>query len=251
MKKVLILFFLVSISICNYSQVPIVVDSLKPDNGLTQTETFVIPELSVCIESALKNSPLLKANQEQIEIILEDIKIKKKSWLEYLIIDANTRYGLFNQVTLTQETSSPDLAIQSNKEQFNYFAGITLRIPFSYFASNKNEQKKLKLSIKEAELRKEDLKIEINKLVVVEYFKLKRLQELVGVHLNNLQTAQIDYLKSKNDLKSGMLTMTELAASSTAYAKAVDAFVSVKNDYYAQYYILNILIGSNIQNDKK
>lgn len=251
MKRTLILISLILITISNYSQVPIVADSLQPKLDILQTDTFDIPELSVCIEKALTNSPLLKASQEQIQIILEDIKIKKKSLLEYLIIDANTRYGLFNQVTLTQETSSPDLAIQSNKQQFNYFAGITVRIPFSYFATNKIEQKKLKLSIKEAELKIEDLKIEINKLVVVEYFKLKRLQELLSVHLNNLQTAQIDYLKSKNDVKSGMLTMTEFAAVSTAYAKAVDAFVSVKNDYYSQYYILNILIGNPIQNAKK
>jgi hypothetical protein len=48
-----------------------------------------------------------------------------------------------------------------------------------------------------------------------------------------------------------MLGMTEFAASNTAYAKAVDAFVSTKNDYYSQYYILNILIGTNIQKTKK
>jgi outer membrane protein TolC len=251
MSRYLVFFVSLIFSINNYSQNAIISDSSLLVQNLILSEKFEIPELSVCIESALKNSPLLKANDQQIEIILEDIKISKKSWLEYLIIDANTRYGLFNQLTLTQETSSPDVAVQSAKEQFNYFAGITLRIPFSYFSSNKNEQKKLKLSIKEAEFKKEELKNEINKLVVTEYFKLKRLQELLGVHLNNLQTAQIDYLKSKNDLKSGMVTMTEFAATSTAYAKAVDAYISVKNDYYTQYYVLNILIGTNIQNNKK
>ncbi|OIP81653.1 MAG: hypothetical protein AUK44_09575 [Porphyromonadaceae bacterium CG2_30_38_12] len=209
-------------------------------------DNFEIPKLSVCIDSALAYSPLLKANDEQINIILEDIKIRKKAWLEYLIIDANTRYGLFNQLSLTQQTASADVAIQSAKEQFNYFAGLTLRIPLSYFSSNKNEQKKLKLSIKDAQLKKEDLKNELKKLVVTEYFKLNRLKNLVDVHLNNLQTANIDYMKSKNDVKAGMATMTEFAASSTAYAKAVDAFVSTKNDYYAQYYILNILIGKKI-----
>jgi outer membrane protein TolC len=244
--KLILVLFLFNLSV--FAQTTAKTDSL---NNVLTYENYLIPDLSECIESALKNSPLLKANDRQIEIILEDIKIRKKSWLEYLIIDANTRYGLFNQLSLTQETSNPDVAVQSAKEQFNYFAGITLRIPFSYFSSNKNEQKKLSISIKEAELKKEELKNEINKLVVTEYFKLKRLQELLGVHLNNLQTAQIDYLKSKNDLKSGMLGMTEFAASNTAYAKAVDAFVSTKNDYYSQYYILNILIGTNIQKTKK
>ena len=244
--KLILVLFLFNLSV--FAQTTAKTDSL---NNVLTYESYLIPDLNECIESALKNSPLLKANDRQIEIILEDIKIRKKSWLEYLIIDANTRYGLFNQLTLTQETSNPDVAVQSAKEQFNYFAGITLRIPFSYFSSNKNEQKKLSISIKEAELKKEELKNEINKLVITEYFKLKRLQELLGVHLNNLQTAQIDYLKSKNDLKSGMLGMTEFAASHTAYAKAVDAFVSTKNDYYSQYYILNILIGTNIQKTKK
>ncbi|MFZ4581012.1 MAG: TolC family protein [Paludibacter sp.] len=244
--KLILVLFLFNLSV--FAQTQAKTDSLS--NVLT-FDNYIIPELDECIQSTLKNSPLLKASDQQIEIILEDIKIRKKSWLEYLIIDANTRYGLFNQLTLTQETSNPDVAVQSAKEQFNYFAGLTLRIPLSYFSSNKNEQKKLNISIKEAELKKEELKNEINKLVVTEYFKLKRLQELLGVHLNNLQTAQIDYLKSKNDLKSGMLGMTEFAASSTAHAKAVDAFVSTKNDYYAQFYILNILMGTNIQKIKK
>lgn len=217
----------------------------------SSVEKFKIPDLATCIDSAILHSPLLKATDEQINIILEDLKIQKKIWTDFIMIDANTRYGLYNQLTLTQESVNPDLAIRSDKEQFNYFAGITLRIPFSYFSSNKNEQKKLKLSIKEAELKKEDLRNEIRKLVVTEYFKLSRLRDLVDVHMNNLQTANIDYLKSKNDLKGGMTTMTEFAAASTAYAKAVDVFVSTKNEYYAQYYILNILIGANIQNSKK
>jgi len=252
MNKYVGLFLFLNIVYAAFAQnVPI--DDQKSDVEFKHVmyEKFEIPELSVCIDSALANSPLLKASDEQINIILEDIKIRKKLWLDYIIIDANSRYGLFNQLTFTQQTSNPDIAIQQAKEQFNYFAGITIRIPFSYFGNNKNEQKKLKLSIKETELKKEDLKNEIKKLVVNEYFKLNRLRDLVDVHLNNLQTVNIDYLKTKNDLKAGMATMTEFAASNTAYAKAVDAFVSTKNEYYAQYYILNILIGSNIQNAKK
>lgn len=252
MTRVVLFISLILIALSGYSQTTSGdTDTTAAVLRIISVERFEIPELSACIDSALSHSPLLKANEQQINIILEDLKISKKSWLEYIMIDANTRYGLFNQLTLTQETSNADLAVQTAKEQFNYFAGITLRIPFSSFATNKNEQKKLHLSIKEAELKKRDLENEIKKLVVTEFFKLNRLRDLVEVHQNNLQTANIDYLKSKNDLRAGMVTMTEFAAASTAYAKAVDAFVTTKNDYYAQFYILNILIGTNIQNIKK
>lgn len=223
-------------------------DSIKNVDKDMILEKFLLPDLDECIQSAIKNSPLLKASDVEVEKLLEEIKIKKKSWLDYVQIDANSRYGLFNQLSLTEQTGdAPDIAIQSNKEQLNYFAGVTIRMPFSYFANNKNEQKILKHSIRESELRKEELKNEISRMVITEYFKLKNLYEMLGFHQNNLQTAQIDFMKAKSEVKGSMLGMTEFAAITTAYTKAVDAFISTKNEYYSQFYMLKILTGSNLQ----
>lgn len=227
-----------------YAQTTVKVDSVS--NALS-IDKLIIPSLEVCIQSALTNSPLLKANEQQIEKLLEEIKIKKKSWLDYVQIDANSRYGLFNQLTLSESTVGADIAVQQAKEQFNYFAGLSIKLPLSYFVSNKNEQKILKHSIKESELKKEELKNEISKLVVVEYFKLKNFSDLINAQQNNLQTTQIDYLKAKKDVQNGMLGMTEFASISTSYTKAVEAFTKTKNDYYTQFYILKILTGSNLQ----
>ncbi len=214
---------------------------------------FVIPVLEDCIQFAMNNSPLLKANDQQIEVLLEEIKIKKKAWLDFIQIEANTRYGLFNQVSLTQssEVSASEVALQSAKEQFNYFAGLTVKLPLSYFVANKSEQKIIKLNIREMELKKEDLKKEITRLVIIEYFKLKNFSEMLEAQQNNLQTAQIDYLKGRNDVKSGMIGMTEYAAISNAYTKSMDAYISTKNSYYTEYYLLKMLTGTNLQKDKK
>ena len=227
-----------------FAQTTVKTDSVS--NALS-FDKLIIPSLEVCIQSALTNSPLLKANDQQIEKLLEEIKIKKKSWLDYIQIDANSRYGLFNMLTMSQTTGGADIAVQQAKEQFNYFAGLTIKLPLSYFVSNKSEQKILKHSIKESELKKEELKNEISKLVVVEYFKLKNFSDLINAQQNNLQTTQIDYLKAKKDVQNGMLGMTEFASISTSYTKAVEAFTKTKNDYYTQFYILKILTGSNLQ----
>lgn len=251
MKHLLILIGLLFFTVIVVAQTSVENDSLIDGFDYSKTENFVIPELSVCIDSALNNSPLLKATKPQLGAVLEDIKINKKTWLDFFLIEGNVRYGLYNQLTMTQQTATPDIAIQSAKEQLNYFAGITVRIPLSYFINNKKERKKLEYNLQEIAFKQDELKLEIRKVIVKEYFTLKRLQDLISVHLNNLQTAQIDLFKSKNDLKAGMVTMTEYAASSSAYTKAIDAFLSVKNDYYTQFYILNILIGTNLQNEKK
>lgn len=224
-----------------------------PDSVVITINKMIIPTLDVCTEAALANSPLLKATDQQVEALLQDIKIKKSSWLDYVQIDANSRYGLFNQLTVNQNTSGglPDVAVQSNKEQFNYFAGITIKMPLSYFTNNTREQKKIRFSIKEAELKKEELKNEILKLVVTEYFKLKNVYELLEFQQDNLQTTQLDYLKARADLQAGLLSTTEFASISTTYTKAVEAFSKTKNEYYTQFYILNILTGSNLQKLQK
>jgi outer membrane protein TolC len=242
--KLIIVLFVFNLSV--FAQTTAKTDSL---NNVLTFDKLLIPELDECIQSALKNSPLMKVNDQQIESLLEEIKIKKKSWLDYLQIDANTRYGLFNQLTLTESTgnTNPDVAIQQAKTQLNYFAGLSIKLPLSYFVSNKSEQKILKNSIKETELKKEDLKNEISKIVVIEYFKLKNFADLLDAQQNNLQTTQIDYLKAKNDIQNGMLGMTEFASISTSYTKAIEAFMKTKNEYYTQFYILKILTGTNLQ----
>jgi outer membrane protein TolC len=242
--KLILVLFLFNLSV--FAQTTAKTDSL---NNVLTFDKLLIPELDECIQSALKNSPLMKVNDQQIESLLEEIKIKKKSWLDYLQIDANTRYGLFNQLTLTESTgsTSPDIAIQQAKTQLNYFAGLSIKLPLSYFVNNKSEQKILKNSIKETELKKQDLKNEISKLVVIEYFKLKNFTDLLDAQQNNLQTTQIDYLKAKKDVQNGMLGITEFASISTSYTKAIEAFMKTKNEYYTQIYILKILTGTNLQ----
>ncbi len=91
--------------------------ALKTDSvdNIPAFEKLLIPGLDVCIQSALTNSPLLKANDEQTEKLLEEIKIKKKSWLDYVQIDANSRYGLFNMLTLSQTTGGADIDVQQAK----------------------------------------------------------------------------------------------------------------------------------------
>jgi len=250
MNRILFFIFLAIIPLNVWGQNETKNDSTS---AILSFEKFVIPDLDVCIQSALNNSWLVKANQLEIEVLLEEIKIKKKSWLDNIQIEANTRYGLFNQVSLSQEVGSTatDIALQSAKEQFNYFAGLTLKLPLSYFSTKKSEQKIKNINIKDVELKREDLKKEISKVIITEYFKFKTFSELLDAHQNNLQTAQLDYLRGKSEVKAGMLGLTEFAAMSNAYTKSLDAFTATKNDYYAQFYLLKLLTGTNLQKDKK
>lgn len=109
----------------------------------------------------------------------------------------------------------------------------------------------LKQGVKEAELKKEELKKEITRFVIAEYFKLKSLHELLEVHQNNTQSTRLDYLKASKDLEANLISLTEFATISNQNTKALEAFITAKNDYFAQYYLLKLLTGTNLQSEIK
>lgn len=213
-----------------------------------------LPELNVFIESALKNSPLLQISDKEIDKILEEIKIHKKSWTEYIQIDGNARYGLLNQLTVDNGASS-DLSTvnirSSDNQQLNYYGGISLKIPISYFANKRNQLKILNSTIQESELKKEQLKNEITSRVIEDYYKLKSYNELLETLENTLQTMKISYQKSIKEVENGILSFTDFSRISASYSQAEETFSKVRNEYYAQYYKLQILTGINIQSITK
>ncbi|MDD3432112.1 MAG: TolC family protein, partial [Bacteroidales bacterium] len=209
---------------------------------------FKLPDLQSCIDSALANSPLLKTSDQQVAQLLEDIKIQKRSWGEYVLVDANTRYGLFNQLSVADPGGTgtgSGLDLYAAEERFNYYAGVTLRLPLSYFWSNNNKVKKLKYSINEAELKREELKKEIIRMVVTEYYKLKSTYEVLGVHQDNVQTAQLDLMKAKNDIRNNTIEIGEYSTINYSYTRSYVEYIDARNNFFTQYYLLKLLTGSD------
>lgn len=251
-EKILLSVFLAfSVSMIKAQQLSPLNDSVGIES-LIQNEPFKIPDLDSCIQSAIHSSPLLQVSNEEIVKLVEELRIQKKSWLSYIQLDANTRYGLFNQLQFSQSSEGgADVGVQTAKEQFNYYAGITFKVPLSYFVSNKSEQKIIKSGIKAVELRNAELKREISKVVISEYFSLKRLQELMVVQQNNLQTVRLGYMKASRDLNNNLISIDDYASSSTSYTKVLESYISTKNEFYAQYYLMKILIGVNTNSNTK
>jgi len=208
-----------------------------------------IPELKVFIESALKNSPLLKASDMQIERVFEQIKKEKKSWTDFIFIDANARYGLFNQVTVSDQTGV-DLGIKSAREQFNYFAGLTFRLPLSNFTSKKNDIKILTSDLEGSKFKKEQLKNELTQLVIDEYFKLINMNQSIQINQNILQSLRLNMVKAQKDINTGIIGLSDYNSVLTTKEKAEESYYKSQNDYYAQFYKIQVLTGLNL-NEKK
>ena len=129
-------------------------DSIKVDSIYSSIE---LPLLQTFIESGLQNSPILKINDNEIEQVIQRIKIEKSAWLDNIFIEGITKYGLFNQLIISGEAGSNtnEVGVQSANQQFNYFGGLSMKIPISDFLNSKKSIKILnkglrKFKIKEA-----------------------------------------------------------------------------------------------------
>jgi len=220
-------------------------DVPTPDSLLIREE---LPPLNIFIESALQKSPLLQVSDRQIAQLFEKIKMEKKSWTDFIFFDANAKYGLYNQLTVTDigTDGSDNVGVSSNKEQLNYFVGISLRMPISKIANKHNELKILNESLEEKKNQKEEIRNQLTQLVIEEYYKLFYLHKSLKINQGMLQAFSVTQLKSERDLKSGIMSMEDYNSVLVQKGKTEDTYFKTQSEYYAQYKKLQILTGINI-----
>lgn len=246
-------FFLIVLSILLITniltaQININDTKLYPTRIDSLNENIKIPELNVFLNSAIKNSPLLMATDREIDQILEKVKIEKKSWLDFLYIDGNGRYGLFDQLTVSQQTTGSVVptGIKLANQQFNYYVGLSIKLPLSNFSSRKNEINILKYSQQASESKKQELIKELTLSVIDEYYKLINLQESMAILQEIFETYEISYLKATKEIETGTMDLSQFAVLVSNHGTAKANYVKTKNDFFSQYYKLQALTGINL-----
>lgn len=238
LNTAIIVSFLIASSVLAYAQGnPNLADSM-----VLNTE---LPELSQLLDSALVHSPLLRVSDKQISQVLEQIKIEKRSWSDYFSLDANAKYGLYNQVTLTDITTSTNntVSIPSKNQQFNYFFGLTFKMPLSDLANKGNKLKILNENISEKQEQREQLLQQLQQLIIEEYYNLVFLTKSVKINQDILQSLSTSLMKSDKDIQSGFITMESYNTILVQKGKAEENYFKVKSEYYAQYKKLVLITG--------
>jgi outer membrane protein TolC len=219
-------------------------DTLAIDQNIPSVDTF--------IQSALENSPLLKISDTEVQEIFEKIKIEKKSWSDYLFIEGDARYGLYNQIIANQTTGTTtvDYGLKVANKQLTYYGGLTVKIPISKFTNRKSQIELLNFNLTESKLRKEQVERELTNIVIEEYYKLIKFYQILQVNQNVLQTLRITNLKIQKDLSNGLIELDDYSNFLISKGKVEEGYYNARNDYYAQYKKIQVLTGLNL-NQKK
>lgn len=211
-----------------------------------------IPNLDAFIQSAQQNSPLLKISDIELEGIFEKIKLEKKSWSDFIFIEGMSRYGQYSQLILNESTtnSSDVTGIKSANQQLTYYGGVTLKLPISYFLDKKNRLKVFDNNLNEAKYRKEQIAIELKRLVIEEYYKLLNSFQIMQVNMGVVQSLKISYLKAQKDIANGLIDLNDFSNIVISKGKAEEGYYNAKSLYFSQYDRIQALTGLNLNTSK-
>lgn len=210
----------------------------------TNEDVLQIPELDILIDSALEHSVLLRLNKVEYEKAKQELKLSRKTWSDYIYMEASGKYGRFDLTTITQSTTDTDLSgMVLQNEQFTYFAGVSVKYPLSGLVKQKNEKKIVKLDIEKNYLEAEQIRQDIIQLITDEYYQLKYFKQRISSSLEVLQTLEINFLKATRDIESGRIKLEEYSRIVESKGKAKNEYDKAVTDFYSRYYKLQYIVG--------
>jgi outer membrane protein TolC len=201
----------------NYGQ------EIKETGFKENTDFLNIPKLEILIDSAIANNGMVNYRLLEIEAKKANIKAKKRNWTRNFGLQADTRYGTFNDFsTITGDNSSVNLA--SNTQQLNYNVGLYLKIPIFDIINQRSEVKRARVEIDQAKYLVKFQEDEIKEFVIRFYEDLILSINLFQIQAINLGDARANKEMAEKEFRNGIIPFYE-------YVRILDITSSIAMEY--------------------
>ncbi len=218
-------------------------DTLSVDTSLYNIQ---LPSLQTFIDAGLKNSPLIRIDDNEIEQNIQKLKIIKSAWTDNIFIEGLTKFGLFNQLIISGEAGTTnEVGLQSANQQFNYYTGLSMKIPLSDFLNRKKSIKIINRDLDNSKLKKQQLVNDFKLLIIDQYYKVVNLKEVFSFLVEDIQSKEISFLKAEKDLECGAVSIVDFSNIVTERRKSRESYYKTKNELLSEFYKLQIITGLN------
>ena len=201
--------------------------------------------LDSLISMALENAPLVKRlsmGQAQRE---EEIKIARKSWMQHLALTGGYNYG--NVVVADQMATPQDVStVFRTNTSATYTVGVSLRLPLSEFATQKNKVSIQEYAIKELEYQKEDLQLTIRQEVIQRYNDLHRGLTTIKYQAQKVEANEAAVQVTENHFKTGTASIDQYRMALDILTTSKIELEKTKSDTWFSLKSLEQIVGSSI-----
>jgi outer membrane protein TolC len=205
------------------------------------------------IDSAIKRNAMVRYSNQEIDSKEYNLKSQQTSWTKNVGIQADTRYGTFdNFSTNTAEGQNPSI-LATKTSQFNYGVGAYVKVPFYDIFNHKNQINQAKTELSQAVSMADAQRDAITQMVIKQYNDLIMKQRLLRIKSQNLESSKINIEMGEKEFKTGVINLSEFVRISDIVSRAESDYEAARADFITAYMLLEEITGMkfNIYNLKQ
>ncbi len=204
-----------------------------------------LPGLSELQQLAIDNSPLLKLYESDEKVGDYIVQFKKRNWMSDFGIEGGARYGLFDNLIITEDMGALGSNTQTT-EQTRYYIGVYAKVPLSNLMD--------KSSIHQAEAEKDKIRYQkevgiqgLKELVISRYYNVVKEYRRLLIQTNQVENYRVQNLRAETDYSNGQMDVYEYVRLKDMVSKASMDLESAKIDFKNSFQILEQIIGVKIK----
>lgn len=211
--------------------------------ALTPKDSVIVfPPLKDLIDSAIKYHPGVRYRQYEVKVKESNLQTQQNSWIRNMGIQADSRYGTFDNFSANDNGQFTTLLNTTNK-QFNYGLGVYMKLPLFDLLNRKNQIKQAKNEIEMARSLGEVQETEIRQMVIKQYEDALLRQRLVRIKAQNLGNARVNMEMVDKEFRNGIIPVSEYARISDIVYRAETDYELAKTEFITSKLLLEEIVG--------
>lgn len=208
-----------------------------------ETNTEInLPPLQVVIDSVLSRNGMIKFRNNHIGVMESTLASEKMYWTKNVGIQAESKYGNINNfATSANSTGSSDLLTTST--QFNYSAGVYLKLPIFDVINRKQQLRLAKLELDEAKSMAQFQKDEVRQTVIKMYQDLILKQKILKIKSKILGDGRVNMDMVEKEFRNGVVEISEYVRITGMTTTMEIDYEAAKSDFITSKQLLEDMAG--------
>lgn len=243
-KRILLFLIVLFLSHQNYGQS--VTDFLEAgleENDIAQK----LPPLDSLIAWARENNPYLKSFDSAKELGEGKVALEKRSWLEYISLDAGYGYGIYDNLSNSQIGGDPSSQTLFTSEQNRYSVGASVKMPLSAILNRKRMVKNTKLEAETFKYEQQQAENELRLQVTEQYNELIKFYRLLFINNSIVDTYKAQTVRAEREFADGIMNVTDYTRLLQMINQAKMALEAQKSEFYKAFMTLESTVGVDLK----
>jgi len=210
--------------------------------GNSDVPMLTLPPMMDLIDSALKKNASVHYRDLEVELRATNLQSEKIYWTRNLGVQADTRYGTFDNFS-TSSSSQSTTVLNSTNRQLNYGIGVYVKMPLGDILNRKNQVKRAAIEYEEAKQLSLAQQDERRQAVIKLFQDVLLRHKLLLIKSEALGNARVNAEMVEKEFRNGIIPVSEYVRISDIVSRAEADYEIAKTEFSAVTLLLENITG--------